>query len=254
MRRLSFAGLPLAVALGALLTAGCTTPATAVSPPRTVLTTAFRLHYSTASKPVVVILGATGRSLDDVVQQQNQDTYAEQQGYVAAYVQAPNATHMWWTGVNSSNVAPEDDVAYLVQEVNVIRTLVPIDAHRVYVEGWSNGGFMAVHAVTTAPDVFKAAGEIESVLDLPSATTVPVRVKHIHSVNDTVVPIAGGDSQQLHGVFGRPVALPSSYAEASTLPAGSTWSLVTTVGSGAGFHDYQPSAAATFWAFFKGGP
>ncbi len=134
MRRLSFTGLPLAVALGALLTAGCTTPATAVSPPKTVLTTAFRLHYSTAStasKPLVVILGATGRSLDEVVQQQNQDTYAEQQGYVAAYVQAPNATRMWWTGVNSSNVAPEDDVAYLVQEVNVIRRLVPIDAHRV---------------------------------------------------------------------------------------------------------------------------
>jgi Prolyl oligopeptidase family len=120
----------------------------------------------------------------------------------------------------------------------------------VFVEGWSNGGFMAVHAVTTAPRTFAAAGEIESVLDLPVTTTQPVRIMHIQSVQDQIVPIGGGDSALLHGEFGRPVRLPSSYTEAKLLPVGSTWTLVTDEGTGPGHHGYQPIAAQQFWRFF----
>ncbi len=109
---------------------------------------------------------------------------------------------------------------------------------------------MAVHAATTAPDVFAAAGEIESVLDMPVATKRPVRIIHIHSPLDTVVPIGGGDSALFHGFFGRHVRLPDTFAEAGKLPVGSTWSLVTDVGSGPGHHGYQPSAAERFWQFF----
>lgn len=117
--------------------AACT-PAPA--PAKTIQTTAFRLHFPTAGtapKPLVVVLGATGRSQAQIVQVQNQDLLAEQQGYVAAYVQAPNAANTWWTGPNSSCVAPYDGTAYLRQQVAAMRALVPsIDPHRIYVEGW----------------------------------------------------------------------------------------------------------------------
>jgi len=221
----------------------------------TIQTTAFRLHYpttDTAAKPLVIILGATGRSQAQVVQVQNQDTLAEQQGYVAAYVQAPNASNTWWTGPDSSCVTPFDGTAYLRQQIAVMRTLVPsIDPFRIYIEGWSNGGFMAVYALTAAPDLFAAGGEIESVLDLPAATNVPVRVKHLHAIGDTVVPIAGGNSLLLAAACGHPMVLPSSYQEINTLPSGSADSLTTDAGSGPGLHDYQPSAASTFWSFMR---
>lgn len=243
----------LAVGVFALVGAAACTP---VPTTKTLVTKAFRLHYSTTStapKPLVVILGATGRTQAQIVVLQNQDAYAEQQGYVAAYVEAPSAVNTWWTGPNSSAVRPYDGVSYLVQQVRTIEAMVPIDSRRVYIEGWSNGGFMAVHTITTRPDVFKAAGEIEAVLDLPSATTVPVRVKHIHASGDIVVPIHGGNSGLLAAAFGHPVNLPDSYKELSRLPAGSTDSLTVDAGSGPGLHDYQPAAASIFWTFFRGG-
>lgn len=149
-------------------------------------------------------------------------------------------------------MAPYDGTAYLRQQVNAMRALLPaIDPHRIYIEGLSNGGFMAVYALTEAPDLFAAGGEIESVLDLPAATPVPVRVKHIHALGDTVVPIAGGDSALLAAACGHPMDLPSTYDESTTLPPQSVVSLTTDAGSGPGLHDYQPSAAATLWAFMR---
>ena len=149
-------------------------------------------------------------------------------------------------------MAPYDGTAYLRQQVNAMRALLPaIDPHRIYVEGWSNGRFMAVYALTEAPDLFAAGGEIESVLDLPAATPVPVRVIHIHALGDTVVPIAGGDSALLAAACGHPMDLPSTCDEPTTLPPQSVVSLTTDAGSGPGLHDYQPSAAATLWAFMR---
>lgn len=110
---------------------------------------------------------------------------------------------------------------------------------------------MAVYALTKAPDLFAAGGEIESVLDLPAASLVPVRVKHVHALGDTVVPIAGGHSTLLAAACGHPVNLPNTYREPVTLPPLSVDSLTTDAGSGLGLHDYQPSAAATFWSFMR---
>ena len=225
------------------------------TPPRTVSTPNFRLHYTTTTttpRPLVLVLGATGRSLDEVVRVQNQDTYADQQGYVVAYVAAPPGSgNTWATGPNSSPGNLRDDMPYLLSQLASMRAIVPIDAHRVYIEGWSNGGFYAMRAALQRPDVFAAAGEIEAVLDVPVTTTTPIRAVHVHSTRDTVVPIRGGNSPLLASNLGHPVNLRDSYSEGAALPPGTIWRLVTNSGSGAGYHDYQPSAAATFWTFFR---
>jgi poly(3-hydroxybutyrate) depolymerase len=221
-----------------------------------VITPNFRLHHTTtttAPRPLVLVLGASGRTLADVYRVQNQDSYADQQGYVVAYVQAPPGSgNTWATGPNSSPGNMRDDMPYLLTQLGQIRSLVPIDRSRVYIEGWSNGGFYALRAALQRPDVFAAAGEIEAVLDVPVRTSAGMRVMHIHSTRDTVVPIRGGNSPLLAANLGHPVNLRNSYTEGAALPTGSVWRLVTTAGSGPGYHDYQPSAAATFWAFFRG--
>ena len=218
----------------------------------TVSTGAFQLHYSTtgASTPLVLVLGASGHDLASIVRVQGQDALAERSGFAVAYVPAPNAERIWYTGPNSSNVRVYDGVAYLTQIVATVAGITPIDRSRVYIEGWSNGGFMAVHAATSAPDVFAAAGELESVLDMPVRTNTPVRIIHIHSPHDSVVPITGGSSLLFNGAFGRTVELPSTYDESEKLPVGSTWALITDVGSGPAHHGYQASAAERFWRFF----
>ncbi len=216
-------------------------------------TGAYQLHRSTSSKaiPLVIVLGASGHDLAGIVTVQGQDQLAEHNGFAVAYVPAPNAERIWYTGPNSSNVPAYDGVAYLTKIVTRIADTTSIDRTRVYIEGWSNGGFMAVHAATTAPNVFAAAGELESVLDMPVRTTTPVRIIHIHSPHDSIVPIAGGNSPLFDGAFGRTVQLPSTYNEGENLPIGSTWALITDVGSGPSHHGDQTSAAERFWRFFS---
>ena len=86
---------------------------------------------------------------------------------------------------------------------------------------------------------------------MPVGTDSPVRIIHIHSPHDDVVPIGGGSSPLFDGVFGRTVRLPSTYDEGEKLPVGSTWALITDIGSGPAHHGYQPSAAERFWRFFS---
>ena len=155
--------------------------------------------------PLVLVLGASGQDLKSIATVQDQNDLAERKGFAVAYVPAPNPELIWYTGPNSSNVRPYDGVSYLTGIVEQIAATTSIDRSRVYVEGWSNGGFMAVHAATTAPDVFAAAGELESVLDMPVRTTEPVRIIHIHSPLDEIVPITGGNSPLFQGHFGRSV-------------------------------------------------
>jgi polyhydroxybutyrate depolymerase len=232
--------------------AACAAP----SPPKTITTANYRLHFTTttsAARPLVLVLGATGRALADIVRVQGQDQYAEQQGYVVAYLQAPpNTNNTWATGYNSSPGGLRNDLPYLLDQIAQMKRQVAIDPHRVYIEGWSNGGFFALRAALAYPTVFAAAGEIEAVLDVPYSTKTPIRVFHIHGTNDQVVPINGGTSPLLEASIGHPVNLASSYAEGTALPAGSIWRLTTDPGSGPGYHDYQPAAAASFWTFFRG--
>ncbi|MDQ1650204.1 MAG: hypothetical protein QOG60_2261 [Frankiaceae bacterium] len=65
------------------------------------------------------------------------------------------------------------------------------------------------------------------------------------------MPIRGGDSPLLASNLGHPVDLRNSYTEGAALPPRTIWKLLTNAGSDAGYHDYQPSAAATFWTFFR---
>src|SRR3954449_8825736 len=96
----------LFLTLGMAVLASSCTPAPAPTPPKTITTPNFRLHFTTtttAPRPLVLVLGATGRTLADIVRVQGQDDYADQQGYVVGYLQAPpNTNNTWATGYNSS--------------------------------------------------------------------------------------------------------------------------------------------------------
>src|SRR4051812_27318972 len=91
--------LLLIVVLGLSAVAAACAPST---PPKTITTPNYRLHFTTtttAPRPLVIVLGASGRALAEIARVQGQDDYADQQGYVVAYLQAPpNTDHTWATG------------------------------------------------------------------------------------------------------------------------------------------------------------
>lgn len=116
-----------------------------------------------------------------------------------AYVVVPNGTPdprngmiAWNDGI--ANTTGVDDVAYLTLLIDQAQTILPVDAHRIYFAGHSNGGFMAYRMACVA------ASRIAGVIviaggDYPDAAacvpTRPVSVLHVHGTSDTQVMYGG---------------------------------------------------------------
>ena len=95
-----------------------------------------------------------------------------------------------WNAGRCCAVADRNDVGYLVDVVRAAAASVPVDATRVYIVGFSNGGMMALTAVCSAPTVFAAAGSVSG----PYLGTTCARPiwRHIAAAGDDVIPAAGG--------------------------------------------------------------
>jgi poly(3-hydroxybutyrate) depolymerase len=102
----------------------------------------------------------------------------------------PATARAWNAGTSCCGGASGDDVAYLRRVVQAVAATVPVDMHRVYVVGLSNGGMMATRAVCEAPDLFAAAGTVAGPY-LGTRCSRPVW-KHLHGGNDPFVPYLGG--------------------------------------------------------------
>jgi poly(3-hydroxybutyrate) depolymerase len=124
-----------------------------------------------------------------------------------------------------------NDVGYLVDLVHYVSTQTPVDLHRVYLWGFSNGGMMAWRAVCQTSGVFAGAGVMAGALLVPCPR--PVNVVDVHGLADHTVPYYGGYSRYTHTV------IPDSADERAKLPAGSTLKLILVKGLG---HQWPPYA------------
>lgn len=84
-----------------------------------------------------------------------------------------------------------DDVAFVTQVINDIKTLYPINSAFAY--GHSKGGIFAYSLACDRPDLFTAIGVTASTLT--DATCSPpngVSIFHVHNLQDPSVPFEGG--------------------------------------------------------------
>lgn len=92
-----------------------------------------------------------------------------------------------------------DDVAFLKAVVERLGHRVVVDTARVYVTGFSNGGFMSLTLGCVAPETFAAvasvAGGIGTDQELDCSQSRPVPTLLIHGTEDTFVPYNGGTVQ-----------------------------------------------------------
>ncbi len=87
-----------------------------------------------------------------------------------------------------------DDVAYLTAVVKRVRELHRVDEKRVFVLGYSNGGFMAHRLACDAADTFAGAVSLAgAAAQRPGcAPARPLALLEIHGDADDIVPYAGG--------------------------------------------------------------
>jgi polyhydroxybutyrate depolymerase len=151
-------------------------------------------------RPLVLVLhGAAG----DAVENRSWlrlDDVADREGFIAVY---PDGTgwfgdymHMWNSGdcCGTAQWDSVDDVGFLRAVLDDVEGRTPIDATRVYVSGFSNGAMMAYRLAAEASDRIAAfaavAGASTGELG-DDVRTMPLM--HVHSLDDPVVPFAGGE-------------------------------------------------------------
>jgi polyhydroxybutyrate depolymerase len=101
-----------------------------------------------------------------------------------------------WLSVNSKSTDANADVDYLSELLTKIKSEHNINSDKVYVFGYSAGGFMAYKLACEIPEQITAivslAGQLRGTLASCENST-PLAVHHFHSPTDEAVPYKGRD-------------------------------------------------------------
>ncbi len=145
-------------------------------------------------RPLVVVLhggGGNGRGMR-ILTRRRFESLADREGFVVAY---PDGWERNWndTRVGAKDV---DDLAFLSAMIDAVAAEIPIDPHRVYATGISNGGMMSLRLAYDLSARFAAVAAVtasmpENLMARP-APTQPVAVMLIDGTADRLVPWEGG--------------------------------------------------------------
>ena len=159
----------------------------------------YRLHVPedlTQPAPLVIVLhgrGGTGRHIEGYT---GFDELADREGFIAAY---PDGLNNEWNYVHNiiGYSDTHDDIAFLIALVDQIAQDYAVDLSRVYIAGFSNGGFMAERVACENPTRFAAFASVSAagfggMLDVcQKAGTVSAPMLLIHGTADDNVPWTG---------------------------------------------------------------
>lgn len=145
--------------------------------------------------PVVIALHGRGDTGSGFAYRLDLNRVAREHGFIAAYPDGLN--HEWNYAAGTRGwIGPDtDDVGFLAALVDALAAEWSVDRARVYVAGFSNGGFMAQRLACEAPDQY-AAFAVVSAGYFPGfeqwcATSLPAPILFIHGTADWVVPWTG---------------------------------------------------------------
>lgn len=222
-----------------------------------------------AKAPLVLVFHGYSMSAAQVEQSFGWDQLADAEGFLVVYPQGLDGGFNAGGCCGTSSVTNVDDVGATLAMVDDVAAQVPLDAARLHVTGFSNGGALA-YRLACETDRFAAFGPVAGglVVDCPDAA--PTSILHIHGLADPVVPFDGGTV-----VWQTPVtnvladwrardqcAAPAisdtgrTHLSAATCPAGREVDLLTIDGLQHAWPTKADGvdATATLWAFFKRHP
>jgi predicted esterase len=195
-------------------------------------------------QPLVLMLHGLYQSPIRVERATAATAFSESEHFTLVY---PIGEKEAWDAGSCCRSDTANDVGYLVDLVHYVARLTPVDLHRVYIWGFSNGGMMAWRAVCQTRNTFAGAGVMAGALLVKCPT--PVHVVDVHGLKDTTVPYGGGFSRYTRTL------IPDSATERRHLVAGSTLHVVLLKRLG---HEWPPltggrfDALNVFWQGLRG--
>jgi polyhydroxybutyrate depolymerase len=119
---------------------------------------------------------------------------AQKEGFIVAF---PDNIDSWDAlgGVTDFDANPVDDVGFITDLIHDLSIDLNIDSKRVYVVGFSNGGFMAHSLACQIPEQFAAVAAVGALMlvDIIESCefAAPVPMLIMHGTDDLSVPWAG---------------------------------------------------------------
>lgn len=176
----------------------------------------------TTPGPLVMVLAGFGETVKDIAAASQFDVLARARQWSTAYV--ARYGRAWNAGTCCGAATDEGDL--LVHLAAQLGNYVPVDYHRLYLAGFSNGGMEVAETLIRFPQKFAAGVSVGGPLvrpGLPGGT--PVRFAHWHARDDGIV-LPGGGPVRWPGAPAIGVSPDITYSrEAARFPAGSVYEL-----------------------------
>ncbi len=174
-------------------------------------TRGYKTYHATAVQQdmaVVIMLHGLGGSMNDV-DLTNFTAIADTANLLLVSPQALNYTHplignmgpAWNSGIKVTGTPLGDielnpdvnDVGFLAALVDSLKANFAIDENRIFLCGFSNGGFMTQRMLCAQPGLFQAAASHSGTkaLTLTQCSSTAIPVAHFHGTTDEVVDING---------------------------------------------------------------
>lgn len=145
-------------------------------------------------RPLVLVLHGRGGDGPGMARLTGFDEVADEHGFIAVYPSGLDEQWNYLEGVPGYSLTT-DDVGFFRALVADLSARFSLDPKRVYVAGFSNGGFMAQRLACEAPDLFAAFASVGAAgfggLPLVCRTPRPVSLLLMHGTLDAVVPFEG---------------------------------------------------------------
>ena len=156
------------------------------------------IYSKTANPPLLFNLHGYRRQAVDFLGYSGFQILAEEDKLIVIYPQGsilPSSGEPHWNDTGWSSESPADDVDFISSLIDWSLTNYQINPNRVYATGKSNGGKMSYHLACNLryriAGVASVGGTMNPNTYLSCNPSHPTPIIHIHSEDDTVVPIDG---------------------------------------------------------------
>src|SRR5690606_27054180 len=115
--------------------------------------------------PVVMILHGRPSNAAAMASISRMNATAERHGFIVVYPEGlDNEWNAFFDLVGQRSIAPQDDVGFLNRLMDDLAVDLNVDRRRVFIAGFSNGGFMTHRMMCSAADRFAAFASVGATL------------------------------------------------------------------------------------------
>jgi polyhydroxybutyrate depolymerase len=146
--------------------------------------------------PLVLVLHGRPSNASAMASMSRMNAVAERRGFIVAYPEGlNNEWNAFYDLTAQRSIAPQDDVAFLKTLTEDLGQDLNIDRNRMFVSGFSNGGFMTIRMACSASDTFagfaSVGAELYTVLKDKCRGGRPAPILLMHGTDDPSVPYNG---------------------------------------------------------------